>query len=84
LAIFGVAADTWWAMLAPAKTPREILARMHAVLIEALDDPAVKQSLSGQGLVYRLSSPQEFGPFLETEIARWARVIKDNKIVLAG
>ena len=83
LGVSGVAADTWWGMLAPAKTPREIIARVHAVLVEALEDPAVKQSLSGQGLVYRLSSPQEFGAFLETEIARWAKVIKDNKIVLA-
>jgi tripartite-type tricarboxylate transporter receptor subunit TctC len=79
-----VAADTWWGMLAPAKTPRDIISRMHALLIEALEDPATKQSLSGQGLVYRLSSPDEFGAFLKGEIARWAKVIKDNKIVVTN
>jgi tripartite-type tricarboxylate transporter receptor subunit TctC len=83
LGVSGVAADTWWGMLAPVKTPPEVISRMNALLIEALEDPATKQSLSGQGLVYRLSSPEEFGTFLAGEIARWAKAIKDNKIVLA-
>jgi tripartite-type tricarboxylate transporter receptor subunit TctC len=82
LGVPGVAADTWWGMLAPAKTPGEIISRMRSLLIEALEDPAAKQSLTGQGLVYRLSSPEEFAAFLESEIARWAKVIKDNKIVV--
>jgi tripartite-type tricarboxylate transporter receptor subunit TctC len=43
----------------------------------------VQQSLSDQGLVYRLSTPEAFGRFLADEIARWAKVIKDNKIVVA-
>jgi tripartite-type tricarboxylate transporter receptor subunit TctC len=39
--------------------------------------------LSDQGIVYRLSTPEAFGEFLAGEIARWAKVIKDNKIVAA-
>jgi tripartite-type tricarboxylate transporter receptor subunit TctC len=41
----------------------------------------VKQSLTEQGVDYRLSSPDEFGRFLEAEVTRWAKVVKDNKIV---
>jgi tripartite-type tricarboxylate transporter receptor subunit TctC len=70
-------------MLAPAKTPREIISRLHGLLTTALEEPAVKQSLSEQGLIYRLSSPEEFGAFLASEIARWAKVIKENKIAVA-
>jgi tripartite-type tricarboxylate transporter receptor subunit TctC len=41
----------------------------------------VQQGLSEQGVIYRLSTPQAFGTFIEDEIARWAAVIKENKIV---
>jgi hypothetical protein len=42
----------------------------------------VQQGLSEQGVYYRLSSPEAFGSFLENEIKRWAKVVKDNKIVV--
>jgi tripartite-type tricarboxylate transporter receptor subunit TctC len=53
LGVSGVTADTWWGMLAPAETPREIISRLHGLLTTALEEPAVKQSLSEQGLIYR-------------------------------
>ena len=56
---------------------------MHAAMTKALQEPAVQQGLSEQGIVYRVSTPEAFGEFIEGEIARWARVIKDNKIVAA-
>src|SRR5436190_297980 len=76
-----VEAQAWWGMLAPAKTPPEIIARMNAALRKAMQEPAVRQSLSEQGVIYRLSSPEEFGKFVDDEITRWAKVVKDNKIV---
>ena len=81
----GIAVDaqSWWGMLAPAKTPTEIIARMHAAMTKALQEPAVQQSLSEQGIVYRVSTPEAFGGFIEGEIERWAKVVKDNKIVAA-
>lgn len=82
LGIPGFDAEAWWGLLAPAKTPTRIVARMNSAMVEALQEPTVKQSLSDQGLVYQLSSPEAFGSFLEGEIARWAKVVKDNKIVL--
>ncbi len=82
LRIAGFDAEAWWGLLAPAKTPPEIIARMNAAMVEALQDPMVKQSLSEQGIDYRLSSPDAFGRFVESEIARWAKVVKDNNIVV--
>ena len=78
----GFDAVSWWGLLAPAKTPPEIIARMNAAIAEALNDPTVKQNLSEQGVDYRLSSPDEFGRFVEAEIKRWAKVVKDNNIVV--
>jgi tripartite-type tricarboxylate transporter receptor subunit TctC len=83
---FGVAgfdAEAWWGLLAPARTSPEIIAGMHAAMTDALQAPAVRQGLSEQGIDYRLSSPQAFGSFLENEIKRWAKVVKDNKIVIS-
>jgi tripartite-type tricarboxylate transporter receptor subunit TctC len=83
LGVAGIDAEAWWGMLAPAKTPAEIVSRMNFAMAKALQEPAVRQSLSDQGIVYRLSTPEAFGEFLAGEIARWAKVIKDNKIVAA-
>jgi tripartite-type tricarboxylate transporter receptor subunit TctC len=70
-----------WGMLAPAKTSSEIIPRMHAAMSKALQDGAVQQSLSEQGVILRASSPEEFGTFIDSEITRWAKVVKDNRIV---
>jgi tripartite-type tricarboxylate transporter receptor subunit TctC len=82
LGVAGFDAEAWWGLLAPAKTPPEIITRMNAAMVEALQDTTVKQGLSEQGVDYRLSSPEAFGGFLENEINRWAKVVKDNKIVV--
>jgi tripartite-type tricarboxylate transporter receptor subunit TctC len=74
-------AQSWWGLLAPAKTPPDIIARMHQALIKSLEVETVRQSLSEQGVIYRLSSPEELGRFIEAEIPRWAKVVKDNRIV---
>ena len=81
LGIVGFDAEAWWGLLAPAKTPSDIIMRMNAAMAKALREPAVERSLHDQGIEYRLSSPKEFGDFIEGEIVRWAKVIKDNKIV---
>jgi tripartite-type tricarboxylate transporter receptor subunit TctC len=81
LGIPGFDAEAWWGLLAPAKTPPDIIVRMNAAMATALRQPAVEKSLREQGLEYQLSSPKAFGDFLAIEIARWARVIRDNRIV---
>jgi tripartite-type tricarboxylate transporter receptor subunit TctC len=80
---FGIEIDaqSWWGMVAPARTPPHIIARMHDALAKALEVEAVRRSLSEQGVIYRLSSPEELGRFVAAEIARWANVVKDNRIV---
>jgi tripartite-type tricarboxylate transporter receptor subunit TctC len=80
LGVPGFDAEAWWGLLAPARTPPELVARMHAAMSDALADPGVRQTLLEQGLDYRLSSPDEFGRFIESEIKRWTKVVHDNKI----
>jgi tripartite-type tricarboxylate transporter receptor subunit TctC len=82
LGVASIDAQAWWGLLAPARTPYDIIVRMHGAMTKALQEPAVRKSLSEQGIVYRLSSPPAFGRFLEEEVAHWAKIVKDNKIVV--
>jgi tripartite-type tricarboxylate transporter receptor subunit TctC len=81
LGVAGFEAQSWWGLLAPARTSPDIVGRMNAAMAKALGDPRVKQGLSEQGVDYVLSSPDEFGQFIASEVARWARVIRANNIV---
>jgi tripartite-type tricarboxylate transporter receptor subunit TctC len=73
-------AESWWGLLAPAKTPALILARMHDEMAKALRQPVVQERLEPQGLVFYISSPEALGNLIVSEIARWAKVVKENKI----
>jgi tripartite-type tricarboxylate transporter receptor subunit TctC len=81
LGVAGFDAESWWGLLAPARTSPDIVARMNAAVAKALSDPRVKQNLTEQGVDYVLSSPDAFGNFIAGEVARWAKVIKANNIV---
>jgi tripartite-type tricarboxylate transporter receptor subunit TctC len=76
----GYTAEAWWGMLAPAKTPAAIVNRMNEEVAKALKLPAVRDLLVGQGMNIRASSPDEFTKFTADEIARWAKVVRENKI----
>jgi len=79
-ALPGFDAEAWWGLLAPTKTLAPILARMHAEVTNALKVPAIQQHLDQQSLTVYASSPEEFGRFLASEVERWARVVRANKI----
>jgi tripartite-type tricarboxylate transporter receptor subunit TctC len=72
-----VLAENWYGMLAPAGTPPAIVAKLNQVTTEAMRDPAVKEKLAVQGAELIGDSPDHFHAFMESEIARWAKVIKD-------
>ena len=72
--------EAWWGLHVAAGTPAPIIARMHKAFSEALRKPEVQEKLTAQGLVLKTSSPQEFQKFLENEVGRWNRVVKENRI----
>ncbi len=69
--------ENWYGMVAPAKTPPSIVAALNKIATEAMRDPAVKEKLASQGAELMGDSPEHFRGFIETEIAKWAKVIKD-------
>ena len=67
---------TWYGLLAPARTPREIIARLNAAAGKALLAPELAQPLRAQGSEPRPTTPEELARFMRVEHSRWERVVK--------
>lgn len=72
----GVEVSVWYGVLAPAKTPREIVQKVADGIIRATRDPEVRKRMLEQGAVPVGNTPEEFGKMLREEVARWAEVVK--------
>jgi len=72
--------ENWYGMVAPAGTPAAIVATLNRIAGEAMRDPAVRDKLASQGAELIGDTPEHFHKFIEAEIAKWARVIKDAGI----
>jgi tripartite-type tricarboxylate transporter receptor subunit TctC len=73
-------ASQWAGTLAPAGTPRAVIARLNAAFNVALSDVDVRRKLAQAGVTPSPSTPEEFAHYLEQEIARWRRLIRDKGI----
>ena len=77
----GFSAYAWWGILAPAGTPKPVLAKFHAELVNALNQPDLRKQLTEQmGMDLAVSSPEALQKFILAEMARWSKVVKDNNI----
>jgi tripartite-type tricarboxylate transporter receptor subunit TctC len=76
----GFEAYAWWGMLAPAKTPPAVIQRMNAEVAKILREPAIRERLAGLGMNIQASSPDELGRFVDGQMSRWAKVVKDFNI----
>jgi tripartite-type tricarboxylate transporter receptor subunit TctC len=76
----GFEAPAWWAVLAPAKTPPEIVKRMNEELNKVLKNPEVAKKLDAQGIDIMGGTPAQASVFIDKQIATWAKVVKDNAI----
>jgi tripartite-type tricarboxylate transporter receptor subunit TctC len=75
--------ENWYGMVAPAGTPAVIVATLNRIATEAMRDPAVKEKLASQGAELIGDTPEHFRGFIETEIAKWAKVIRDAGVATA-
>jgi tripartite-type tricarboxylate transporter receptor subunit TctC len=76
----GFDAPAWWAVLAPARTPPEVVQRMNVEINRALKLPEVASKLAAQGIDLRDSTPASAQAFIEGQMETWAKVVKDNGI----
>jgi len=76
----GYEATNWYAFIAPANTPREIVAKLNAAIVKTLNDPAVHEKLKEQGMEAQPSTPEEMTAFMKKEYEIWGKVVKQADI----
>ncbi len=72
----GYEATSWFGMHAPAKTPRDIIGKIHGTVSRALKSPDMHERLTNQGAEPVGNTPEEFSAFVQAEIQKWAKVVK--------
>ena len=72
----GFEANGWYGIVAPAGTPREIVARLNAEIRRAVNTPELRARLDAEGAIAATDSPEAFAAFIVSEIARWGSVLK--------
>jgi tripartite-type tricarboxylate transporter receptor subunit TctC len=78
----GYEATLWYGLFAPAGTPRENVARLSAEVVAILGLNDVAESLRKQGAEPEGMTPEQFGAYQQSEIAKWAKVVKDSGITV--
>jgi tripartite-type tricarboxylate transporter receptor subunit TctC len=74
----GFEATSWFALFAPAGTPRAVVDRLHTEVVRVFTLPDVKEKLAKLGLDPILGGPDELAKVQQSEIAKWAKVVKDS------
>jgi tripartite-type tricarboxylate transporter receptor subunit TctC len=69
--------ENWYGMVAPAKTPPQVIAALNKAAVEAMKDPAVIDKLASQGAILVGGTPDELRAYIDSETKKWAKVIKD-------
>ena len=72
--------DNWYALLAPAKVPQPIIAKLNKAVADALADPAVKEKIVNSGAIPAPNSPADMNAMLKSEYERWGKIVKEKGI----
>lgn len=74
--VAGYETSGWFGLVAPARTPAAIIARLNTEVVNVLNTPSVRDFLLKQGVEPRTSTPEQFAAFIKSEIPKWAKVIR--------
>lgn len=78
----GLDMSQWWGVVVPAGTPRDIIAKLHAELVEIVKLPDVRARMAEIGAEPVGNSSEQFGRFIRTEIAKYRRIVKETKLTI--
>jgi tripartite-type tricarboxylate transporter receptor subunit TctC len=74
----GFQASSWFAIFAPAHTPRPIVDKLNADIVKVLRTPEINDRLTGMGFEVVGNKPEELAAFLKSEIAKWTKVVRES------
>lgn len=72
----GFSIDTWWGLVAPAATPKDVVAKLNQAFVAALNSPEAKTRFAALLAEPVASSPEQFGAFMKSELAKYEKVVK--------
>jgi tripartite-type tricarboxylate transporter receptor subunit TctC len=78
----GFVAEAWVGLLAPARTPPGVIARLNAEVVGILGRPEMRARFAEQGLETVGSTPAQLDAWIRAELERWGKVIRERKITL--
>lgn len=76
----GFEASSWFGLVAPASTPREVIARLHAALVKGIGEKETAQRLSSQGMDPVLNTPEQFAERIRSDLPRWGKLVRASGI----
>ncbi len=76
----GYEASEWFGVIAPGRMPKPLLAKLHAEVVKAVNQPDTRARLLGDGMEVYTGTPEQFGQVIKDDLAKWRRVVKETKI----
>ena len=76
----GYEAVNWYGVFVPAGTPKDLVAKLHADIVRVLKQPEVKERFAGEGGDIIADTPEQFAAFVQMEIPKWSKVVKDAAV----
>jgi tripartite-type tricarboxylate transporter receptor subunit TctC len=83
-AVPGYESVGWFGLLAPSGTPREIVSRLNEVIVAAMGTQQFRDHLATLGAEPKPQTPEEFGRYINADVAKWSKLVKDNDVQLPG
>jgi tripartite-type tricarboxylate transporter receptor subunit TctC len=74
----------WFGLLAPPNTPPEIVKAINEVIVAAMATPEFRDHLATLGAEPKPQTPEEFGRYINADVAKWSKLVKDNDVQLPG
>jgi tripartite-type tricarboxylate transporter receptor subunit TctC len=74
----------WFGLLAPPNTPPEIVAKINAVIVAAMNTQEFRDHLATLGAEPKPQTPEQFGRYINADVAKWSKLVKDNDVQLPG
>jgi len=83
-AVPGYESVGWFGLLAPAQTPSDVVHNINAVIVDAMQTQEFRDHLATLGAEPKPQTPEEFGRYINADVAKWSKVVKDNNVQLPG
>ena len=78
--VSGMVVEHWWGVMAPAGVPKAIIDKLRAAIVNAVNSPEVRERFTTLAVEPRTTTPEQFRALLESDVKRWAKVVKDAGI----